>query len=137
MDYDALKSGRAEPFPQVEAVSRKSTDIVENRNDPTKDNRYFPSNLGMRELHARFSRGFGLLLGIPSSFKHISLTVAMAATTEQKRIFIASLRRSCRQLGFDIVHPFAAQRSVSFLFPWVAETQPEPTNQIPRPSNGP
>jgi hypothetical protein len=34
----------------------------------------------------------------------------MAATTEQKRIFITSLRRSLGQLGLDIVHPFAAQR---------------------------
>ncbi|KAF8925850.1 hypothetical protein EDD21DRAFT_372307 [Dissophora ornata] len=33
----------------------------------------------------------------------------MAATSEQKRIFITSLRRSFGQLGFDIVHPFAAQ----------------------------
>ncbi|KAF9177704.1 hypothetical protein BGZ51_005696 [Haplosporangium sp. Z 767] len=33
----------------------------------------------------------------------------VAATTEQKRIFLASLRKSFGQLGLDIVHPFAAQ----------------------------
>ncbi|KAG0310839.1 hypothetical protein BGZ99_010517, partial [Dissophora globulifera] len=31
------------------------------------------------------------------------------ATSEQKRVFIASLRASMRRLGLDIVHPFAAQ----------------------------
>lgn len=38
------------------------------------------------------------------------MTVPMAATEEQKRTFITSLRTSLGQLGLDIVHPFAAQR---------------------------
>ncbi|KAF9330636.1 hypothetical protein BG006_006414 [Podila minutissima] len=39
------------------------------------------------------------------------MTVSIEATLEQKRIFLTSLRRSLGQLGLDIVHPFAAQRT--------------------------
>ncbi|KAF9365767.1 hypothetical protein BGX34_008371 [Mortierella sp. NVP85] len=48
----------------------------------------------------------------------------MAATTEQKRIFITSLRSSLGQLGLDIVHPFAAQ---SFNATTLGQKNPMPT----------
>ncbi|KAG0213266.1 hypothetical protein BGX28_004839 [Mortierella sp. GBA30] len=52
------------------------------------------------------------------------MTIAVGATTEQKRIFLRSLRNSLGQLGLDIVHPFAAQ---SFNATALGQSNPMPT----------
>ncbi|KAI1311911.1 hypothetical protein EDD11_003273 [Mortierella claussenii] len=48
----------------------------------------------------------------------------MVATIEQKRIFLTSLRHSLKDLGLDIVHPFAAQ---SYNATTLGQTNPMPT----------